>query len=150
MFRAALYSGLKITERRNHAYAVQYYKPIGMDATVYIPKPDLKFINNTPGYILIQGKIEGTKFIFQFYGTSDHRKTDIDGPHIIERLDNGGLRTILTQKVTDASGALMYQTDFKSKYAPASLFPHPGAEPVFTEKPNDWSEKQWVEYKKIH
>jgi vancomycin resistance protein YoaR len=150
MFRAALYSGLKITERRNHAYAVGYYKPIGMDATVYIPKPDLKFVNNTPGYILIQGKIEGTTFIFQFYGTSDHRKTEIDGPHVVERFDNGGLRTILTQKVSDASGALMYQTDFKSKYAPASLFPHPGAEPVFTEKPDDWSEKQWAEYKKGH
>lgn len=150
MFRAALYSGLPITERRNHAYAVAYYKPIGMDATVYIPKPDLKFTNNTPGHILIQGKIEGTKFIFQFYGTSDGRKTEIDGPHIIERLDNGGLRTTLSQKVTNADGTLMHQSEFKSKYAPASLFPHPGQEPVLTTKPSDWSEKQWTEYKKTH
>jgi vancomycin resistance protein YoaR len=150
MFRAALYSGLPITERRNHAYAVAYYKPIGMDATVYVPKPDLKFVNNTPGHILIQGKIEGTKFIFQFYGTPDGRKTEIDGPHIVERLDNGGLRTTLSQKVTRADGTLMHQSEFKSKYAPASLFPHPGQEPVFTEKPGDWSEKQWVEYKKAH
>ncbi len=150
MFRAALYSGLPITERRNHAYAVSYYKPIGMDATVYIPKPDLKFINDTPGYILIQGKIEGTKFIFQFYGTSDGRKTEIDGPHIVERLDNGGLRTTLFQKVMSASGVPLHQSEFKSKYAPASLFPHPGQEPVFTTKPDDWSEKQWTEYKKTH
>ncbi len=148
MFRAALYSGLPITERRNHAYAVQYYKPIGMDATVYIPKPDLKFVNNTPGHILIQGKIEGTKFIFQFYGTPDGRKVEIDGPHIVERLDNGGLRTTLSQKVTDATGVQMYQNTFRSKYAPASLFPHPGQEPVFTEKPDDWSAKQWIAYQK--
>ncbi|MFZ1720374.1 MAG: VanW family protein [Candidatus Moraniibacteriota bacterium] len=150
MFRAALYSGLPITERRNHAYAVQYYKPIGMDATIYIPKPDLKFRNDTPGHILIQGKIEGTKFIFQFYGTSDGRKTEIDGPHIVERLDNGGLRTTLSQKVTTASGTPLHQSEFKSKYAPASLFPHPGQEPVFTTKPDDWSAKQWTEYKKAH
>lgn len=150
MFRAALYSGLPITERRNHAYAVQYYKPIGMDATIYIPRPDLKFKNNTPGHILIQGKIEGTKFIFQFYGTSDGRQTEIDGPHIVERLANGGLRTSLIQRVKDTTGTLMYQSDFKSKYAPASAFPHPGQEPVFTTKPGDWSEKQWVEYKKGH
>ena len=150
MFRAALYSGLPITERHNHAYAVQYYKPIGMDATVYIPKPDLRFVNNTPGHILIQGKIEGTKFIFQLYGTSDGRKVEIDGPHIIERLENGGLRTTLSQKVTDATGATLFQNTFKSRYAPASLFPHPGQEPVFTEKPDDWSAKQWVAYQKAH
>ncbi len=148
MFRAALYSGLKITERRNHAYAVQYYKPIGMDATVYIPKPDLKFINNTPGHILIQGKIEGTKFVFQFYGTSDGRKTEINGPYVVERLENGGLRTTLGQIVKTSSGELMYQSEFKSKYAPASAFPHPGEEPVFTEKPDDWTVKQWKAYKK--
>lgn len=148
MFRAALYSGLPITERRNHAYAVQYYKPIGMDATVYIPKPDLKFTNNTPGYILIQGKIEGTKFIFQFYGTSDGRKTEIDGPHIVERLENGGLRTTLGQIVKTSAGELMYRSDFKSKYAPASLFPHPGQEPIFTSKPEGWTTKQWRDYKK--
>ncbi len=150
MFRAALYSGLPITERRNHAYAVGYYKPIGMDATIYIPKPDLKFRNDTPGHILIQGKIEGTKFIFQFYGTSDGRKTEIDGPHIVERLDNGGLRTTLGQIVKTSSGEILHQSEFKSKYAPASLFPHPGQEPVFTTKPSDWSEKQWTEYKKTH
>jgi vancomycin resistance protein YoaR len=148
MFRAALYSGLKITERRNHAYAVQYYKPIGMDATIYIPKPDLKFLNNTPGHILIQGKIEGTKFIFQFYGTSDGRKTEINGPYVVERLENGGLRTTLGQVVKTSSGELMHQSDFKSKYAPASAFPHPGEEPVFTEKPDDWTVKQWKAYKK--
>jgi len=148
MFRAALYSGLPITERRNHAYAVQYYKPIGMDATIYIPKPDLKFLNNTPGHILIQGKIEGTQFIFQFYGTSDGRKTKIDGPHIVERLENGGLRTTLFQEVTDTAGTIMHRSEFKSKYAPASLFPHPGQEPTFTEKPDDWSAKQWKAYQK--
>ncbi len=148
MFRAALYSGLPITERRNHAYAVSYYKPIGMDATIYIPKPDLKFKNNTPGHILIQGKIEGTKFIFQFYGTSDGRKTEVDGPYVTERLENGGLRTTLGQIVKTSLGELMYRSDFKSRYAPESLFPHPGQESILTEKPKDWTVKQWKAYKK--
>ena len=47
VFRTAIYGGLKITERRNHAYPVSYYRPYGMDATIYIPKPDLRFQNNT-------------------------------------------------------------------------------------------------------
>jgi len=48
VFRAAIFSGLKITARKNHAYPVSYYNPQGMDSTIYVPKPDLKFINNTP------------------------------------------------------------------------------------------------------
>lgn len=82
MFRAALYSGLEILERTPHSFRVRYYEPpVGLDATVYNPKPDLKFKNDTPGYILIQTKIEGTKLTFQFYGTRDGRRVEIKGPY---------------------------------------------------------------------
>lgn len=57
VFRAAIYSGLKITERRNHSYAVQYYRPYGMDATIYVPKPDFKFRNTTDNFIMMQSVI---------------------------------------------------------------------------------------------
>jgi len=67
VFRAAIYSGLKITARRNHAYPVQYYNPQGIDATVYVPSPDLRFINNTPGHILVQSEINGTELVFRFF-----------------------------------------------------------------------------------
>jgi vancomycin resistance protein YoaR len=77
VFRAAIYSGLKISERRNHSYAVQYYKPYGMDATIYIPKPDFKFINTTPGAIFMQPEIVGTELIFRFFGTRDGRTATI-------------------------------------------------------------------------
>src|SRR6185369_10179137 len=43
-FRAAMTAGLPITQRRNHAYAVQYYSPQGTDATIYPGSADLKFI----------------------------------------------------------------------------------------------------------
>ncbi|MFH1460797.1 MAG: VanW family protein, partial [Patescibacteria group bacterium] len=36
-FRAAVNSGLKITERQQHAFPVVYYNPQGFDATVYDP-----------------------------------------------------------------------------------------------------------------
>ncbi|MCD4704553.1 VanW family protein, partial [bacterium] len=35
VYRAALQSGLKITQRRPHSYRVYYYEPAGMDATIY-------------------------------------------------------------------------------------------------------------------
>lgn len=73
VFRAALASGLPITERRNHSYRVVYYEPAGMDATIYNPWPDLKFINDTGKHILMQTRIEGTKLYFDFWGTEDGR-----------------------------------------------------------------------------
>jgi vancomycin resistance protein YoaR len=82
VFRAALGTGLPITARRNHSYRVVYYEPAGMDATIYNPAPDLKFINDTPNYILIQTHIEGVKLIFDFWGTSDGRVATTSQPII--------------------------------------------------------------------
>ncbi len=80
LFRAAIYTGLPILERKAHKYVVSYYTPTGIDATIYIPHPDLRFQNDTPGHILIQSRIEGTKLYFDFYGTDDGRKVAIEGP----------------------------------------------------------------------
>jgi vancomycin resistance protein YoaR len=145
-FRAAVRSGLKITARKNHAYPVQYYNPQGMDATVYVPRPDLRFLNNTPGYILIQTKIEGTELVFQFYGTDDGRKTNIIGPVITERNSDGSMKATFTQQVFNKDGDTLIEDVFNSAYASPSKYPHPGQ--VLTEKPKDWSKKQWEEYKK--
>lgn len=150
VFRAAIYSGLKITSRRNHAYPVKYYTPYGMDATVYVPKPDLTFINNTPGAILMQSTIEDTELIFRFYGTQDGRAISIDGPHILQRNPDGSMKTVFSQLVTDSSGNSIINDSFWSNYKSPALFPHPGEEPIYTTKPNGWSEKQWGEYKKTH
>ena len=149
-FRAAIYSGLKITARRNHAYPVSYYNPQGMDATVYVPRPDLKFINNTPGYILIQTKIEGTVLTFQFYGTNDERKVEIDGPRITQRNPDGSMKAIFTQKVLTKDGTELINDVFNSSYASPSKYPHPGEAPKLTQKPKDWSDKEWATYKKAN
>ena len=149
MFRAALNSGLKITARTNHAYPVVYYNPQGLDATVYIPNPDLKFVNDTPNYILIQTHIAGTQLFFDFFGTSDGRQTKLDGPTVLEKNPDGSMKTDVFQIVSDASGNLIRKSEFKSNYKSPSLFPHPGEEKI-TEKPSDWSVKQWKAYKKAN
>jgi len=77
-FRVALRSGLPVTMRRNHSYRVIYYEPAGMDATIYNPYPDLRFLNDTGNYILFTTKIDGDELIFEFYGTSDGREVLID------------------------------------------------------------------------
>ncbi|NTU66906.1 MAG: hypothetical protein HGB08_03195 [Candidatus Moranbacteria bacterium] len=150
VFRAAIYSGLEITARRNHAYPVSYYSPQGMDSTVYIPKPDLKFKNNTPGYILVQTKFEGTELIFDFYGTSDGRQTNVIGPKILERNPDGSMKTTFTQEVTDKDGNVIQKDVFNSSYESPSKFPHPAPDGVLTEKPKGWSDREWKKYKAEH
>jgi len=147
-FRAAIYSGLEITARKNHAYPVSYYNPQGMDSTVYIPRPDLRFKNNTPGYILIQTKIEGTVLTFDFYGTDDGRKTTVDGPTITEKQPDGALKASFTQHVINKNGDEFINDIFNSSYNSPYKYPHPGG-PVLTAKPSNWSEDEWKSYKKI-
>ncbi|GBE16492.1 vancomycin B-type resistance protein VanW [bacterium BMS3Abin15] len=148
-FRAAIYSGMEITARRNHAYPVAYYNPQGMDATVYIPRPDLRFINNTSGHVLIQTKVEGTELIFQFYGTDDGRRIEIIGPRILERNPDNSMKATFTQKVYDKDENLIIDDVFNSSYDSPDKYPHPGEEKL-TEKPKEWSKGEWRRYKKEH
>jgi len=80
VFRSAIESGLPITYRRNHSYRVSYYEPAGMDAAVYIPEPDVRFINDTANYILIQSRFSGNDIYFDFWGTKDGREITITDP----------------------------------------------------------------------
>ena len=87
VFRAALNSGLPITERRAHAYRVGYYEQDsdpGIDATIFSPSTDLKFLNDTGHHILIQTKVDtkNLKMRVEIYGTSDGRVASITKPII--------------------------------------------------------------------
>ncbi|MBI4032517.1 VanW family protein [Candidatus Berkelbacteria bacterium] len=161
VFRSALNAGLKITERRNHSYRVSYYEKDGdgnnigpgLDATVYLPKPDFKFQNDTPGWILVQGSVTGNKVTFELYGTKDGRVATIDGPHTLSttpappdvyetsnELAAGevkqiekphvGARTTATYKVT-RNGQTLYEQTFTSSYKalPARFLKGPDAAP---------------------
>lgn len=82
VFRAALDAGLPIVERRGHSYRVGYYeqnaKP-GMDATVYSPSTDLKFLNDTPGHLLLQTIVDSPNRVLtvELYGTHDGREAEV-------------------------------------------------------------------------
>lgn len=87
VFRAALNAGLPITERRGHSYRVGYYeqnaKP-GLDATVYAPSTDFRFLNDTPAHLLIQATADNTqkRLVVEIYGTDDGRTSEITN-HVV-------------------------------------------------------------------
>lgn len=128
-FRAAILSGLQIVERSNHAYPVAYYGAPGFDATVYPNQrtwkdgTDLKFINDTPANILIQTKVEGTKLIFEFWGTSDGREVKIVGPTSYNRTASGSVKARLVQQIYK-DGKLVREDTILSAYKSPALFPH--------------------------
>jgi vancomycin resistance protein YoaR len=80
MFRSALASGLPITARQNHSYRVAYYEPAGTDAAIYDPWPDMRFLNDTGNYILIQSRITGNDIYFDFWGKKDGRVASSSKP----------------------------------------------------------------------
>jgi len=122
VFRAAIKAGLEITDRRNHSYAVSYYGTPGLDATIYPPYTDLRFLNNTPGYILIQRRIEGTKLSFEFWGTDDGRQVTISEPEVYDLQANGAVKAFVEQKVI-RDGEVIVDDSFYSRYKSPSLFP---------------------------
>jgi vancomycin resistance protein YoaR len=83
-FRAAFWAGLPITERWPHAFRVSYYEPPkGLDATIYSPSVDLKWVNDTGYHILIHTYVDrqNSTLTFRYYGTNPGRTVEIDGPH---------------------------------------------------------------------
>lgn len=73
LFNAACGAGLKIEERHNHSIYINHY-PKGRDATVTGGGKNLRFVNDTKHYILIQGASDGITTTIKIYGTSDGRK----------------------------------------------------------------------------
>jgi vancomycin resistance protein YoaR len=81
-FRAMLNAGLDIRDRRHHAYRVSYYEedmPPGYDATVFVPSPDLTFVNDTGHHLLIQNQLDlqNKRLTYEIWGTSDGRQAQI-------------------------------------------------------------------------
>jgi vancomycin resistance protein YoaR len=90
LFRTAFLGGYPIVERHPHAYRVGYYEQTasgninpnfaGLDATVYVPVVDFKFVNDTPHWLLMETYVnaKARKITWNFYSTSDGRKVEWD------------------------------------------------------------------------
>ncbi len=83
VFRAAFFAGLPILERHNHSYQLRYYRPTGLDATVYAPWVDLKFKNDTPGDLLLRTFVRGHRLVVRLFGTRD-RTVTWKGPVVLK------------------------------------------------------------------
>jgi len=67
LYNTGLLANLAVTQRSNHDLAISY-APLGQDATVAYPDLDLKFNNNTGGYLLVRTKTTNNTLTIEMYG----------------------------------------------------------------------------------
>ena len=152
LFRAAFFAGFPITERHPHAYRVSYYEKTsgnqrnnnlaGLDATVYIPLIDLKFVNDTPYWLLMETYIDhpANRLRWKFYSTSDGRTVEWEttGPTNIEEPEKPDYREnpelakdeieqveweadgadVLVERTIFKDGSVWLQDSFSTHYEP--------------------------------
>lgn len=122
-FRAAMNAGLPITERRAHAYRVGYYEQDslpGIDATIFSPSTDFKFLNDTGHHILIQTKVDTKNLTMrvEIYGTSDGRVSEVSKPIITNQ--TSAPATVYVDDPTLPAGT-MKQIDWSAPGAKATF-----------------------------
>ena len=81
LFNTVLLADLDVIERHNHSLWFNIY-PVGRDATVYQPAPDLKFKNNTGHPIMISATATTHSLVFQIFGTPTSKEVEISSPII--------------------------------------------------------------------
>jgi vancomycin resistance protein YoaR len=88
LFRAAFWAGLPITERWGHSFYISWYDKYGLgeqgngaglDATIFTGGPDLKFVNDTGNWLLMQTASNPRTGVAEvaFYGTKVDRQVTL-------------------------------------------------------------------------
>ncbi len=74
LYNAVLLAGLEVIERSNHSLPVGYV-PLGRDATVAYGGRDLKFRNNTSGYLYLRARVRGGALTVKIFGNTEEKKS---------------------------------------------------------------------------
>ncbi|MDQ3067399.1 MAG: VanW family protein [Actinomycetota bacterium] len=159
-FNAAWEAGLRIVERQPHSLYISRYQT-GRDATVNFPDLDLRFVNDTPKWILVAGAYGGSGITVSIYGGGPERRVESGegsiretGPAPIRRVPDATLErgttvieekgsparaTSVTRTVYDESGAVLYDetwnTSYRGEYEVIRVGTKPPPEPVPVPEP---------------
>ena len=152
VFRAAFWAGLPITERWGHSFYISWYDKYafgqhgngpGMDATIFTGALDLKFLNDTGNWLLVQTFVDESRALAEvrIYGSDDGRTVSLRGPTITDRIPaptqpryipdpkrpRGSIRqsdtarggmTIQFTRVVERGGQVLEQRTFETKFKP--------------------------------
>jgi vancomycin resistance protein YoaR len=147
LFRTAFFGGYQIDKRYPHAYRVRYYETgtgspgPGLDATVFVPRVDFQFTNDTEFWLLMETYVyNNNQLQWKFYSSSDGRQVNwsSSGPQNIKQpdpplyrenseLDTGvikqveweaeGMDVVIYRTVT-RQGEVLHEDVFRTRYLP--------------------------------
>ncbi len=84
LYYTVLHANLKITERQNHYFGVNYMQA-GLDATVSWPSPDFRFVNDREYPVKIEAYVQGGVVFIKIWGS------DLDGSYVKMETDSWNL-----------------------------------------------------------
>lgn len=84
LYYTVLHANLKITERQNHYFGVNYMQA-GLDATVSWPSPDFRFVNDREYPVKIEAYVQGGVVFIKIWGTN------LDGSYVKMETDSWNL-----------------------------------------------------------
>jgi vancomycin resistance protein YoaR len=149
VFNAAYEAGLKITERTNHALYISHY-PQGRDATVNYPDVDLKFVNDTPHWLLLRTYVGSYSLDVELYGSplnrhvvSETRPLVTTGAAPLEKVPDSTLfvgqtsveesgtapQSTSVERKVYTGGKLLYDNTWYSSYRGEPRIVHVGTRP---------------------
>jgi vancomycin resistance protein YoaR len=150
VFNAAWEAGLKIAERAPHSLYISRYQT-GRDATVNYPDLDLKFVNDTPKWILVAGSAGDAGITVSIYGGGPERRVEsgegtlrVTGPAPIRRVRDPELlkgktrveeegsparATSVTRTVYDEQGKVLHDETWNTSYRGEYRVIHVGTKP---------------------
>jgi vancomycin resistance protein YoaR len=81
-FNAVFFGGYKLVSYKAHTYYISRY-PMGREATVSLPAPDLVFVNDSRAGILVHTSYTDSTITVTFFGSRDGRTVRAEGPRIL-------------------------------------------------------------------
>jgi len=155
LFNAALYAGVRITERVNHSLYINSY-PLGRDAAVSWPEPDFKFVNTLDHAILIVTNSTRTTVTVSFYGVDPGYSIELSpgtwlshtpapvkkvddptlpvGTELVQKSGRAGGKVEFTQTVMK-NGVVVLKRTFTSLYIPETKVVKVGKKPTTPSAP---------------
>jgi vancomycin resistance protein YoaR len=147
LFRTAFFGGYQIDKRYQHAYRVRYYETgtgspgPGLDATVFVPRVDFQFTNDTENWLLMETYVyNNNQLQWKFYSSSDGRQvswTSTGPQNVIQpeppvyrenpELETGVIKQVeweiagmdvTVHRTVTLGGEVIHSDTFRSRYRP--------------------------------
>lgn len=112
-FNAAFFAGLPFLEYQPHSYYISRY-PMGREATVSYPKPDLRFVNDLPDPVLIVTGYTGSSITVEVWGQRTDRRVTATEPVVTGRGSNGF--TVVVRRIVREGGETTRTDTFTTFY----------------------------------